>query len=147
MRTEPLEPCDHVSAADTGTPDGVYRVVGRDGDAVTLLRVGDADGRRVHAGTVATVGVDEVDDLTPAENPDGDRPLGDVLASTLETGYWSVRVSGRQSAANPLPTLAAVALLLGGAFGDRFVALPGVVFGVLVVAGSLGLASVGSGRL
>lgn len=33
-------------------PTGVYRVVGRSDDAVTLLAVGDADGVRVHTGQI-----------------------------------------------------------------------------------------------
>jgi hypothetical protein len=137
---------EHVEAVDAGIPDGVYRVVGRDDGRVTLLRVGDADARRVHAGRVVTVGAEAFDALAPAPNPDGNRSVGDALASTVETGYRSVRTLASQLVSNPLPAGVAVGLVLCGAFGERFVPLPDAAFGGFVIVGSLALAYVGSGR-
>ncbi|GAB6862511.1 hypothetical protein ACFQL0_15905 [Haloplanus litoreus] len=80
-------------------------------------------------------------------NPDGTRPVGEILTSNLEMGYWSIRVFIQQLASNPLPTLGAIALGLAGVFGDRILSLPEVVFGGVILLGGLGLAYVGSGRL
>jgi len=61
---------DHVRAgADAPVPPGVYRVVGTDG-AVTLLRVADPDGRRIHPGTVERIDRETVQALECADNPD-----------------------------------------------------------------------------
>ena len=138
---------EHFKPMNVDVSDGVYRVVGSDEEAVTLLRVADANERRTHTGEVVTVPIDEFTGFTPAENPDGNRPVGDILTSNLEMGYWSIRVFIQQLASNPLPTLGAIALILGGVFGDRIFSLPDVVFGGLILLGSLGLAYVGSGRL
>ena len=138
---------EHFKPMDVDVSDGVYRVVGRDEEAVTLLRVADADERRTHTGEVVTVPIDEFTGFTPAENPDGNRPVGEILTSNLERGYWSIRVFIQQLASNPLPTLGAIALVLAGVFGDRIFSLPDVVFGGMILPGSLGLAYVGSGRL
>lgn len=138
---------DHFEARDAEIPDGIYRVVGRDEDGVTLLQVGDIDGRRVHTGEVVIVSIEMFDDLSPARNPDGNRSLGDILTSKFERWYWSVRVFVQQLVRNPLPTSLAVLLVLGGVFGDQFVSLSDVVFGGFILIGSLGLAYIGSGRL
>ncbi|SEQ46989.1 hypothetical protein [Natrinema salaciae] len=138
---------DHVRPTDSDYPSGIYRVVGTSDETVTLLRVGNADGRRVTTGEIVRVGRDELEGFEPAENPDGTRPLAAVVASKLEMAYWAVRVFGRQLAAQPLPSAVAVAVLATGYFGDRLVSLPDVVPGVLILVGSLGLAYVGSGRL
>jgi hypothetical protein len=66
---------DHYRASDgtAGVDNGVYRVVGTADETVTLLRVGDADGRRVHTGEIETVEPDALTAFEPAENPDGNR--------------------------------------------------------------------------
>jgi len=70
---------------------GVYRVVGT-GDGVVLLRVADADGRRVHSGELSRV---EPETLSEAFDPAGDPDAGvDPLATlreTLDGLYWAVR--------------------------------------------------------
>ena len=61
--------------------DGVYRVVGTDSDAVTLLRVGDESGRRVHTGDVITVPqATFTEGFTPAADPDSVSRLSRALA-------------------------------------------------------------------
>lgn len=45
-------PYDHYRPTDDVTDPGVYRVVGRPDGEVTLLRVADAEGNRVHSGRV-----------------------------------------------------------------------------------------------
>jgi len=138
---------DHVEPTNEehDLPDGVYRVVGSSEERVSLLRVADADGRRINTGEVSTVSLDEFDGFTPAENPDGNQPVEERVTSILETGYWSVRAFVQQLAANPLLTMVAVSILVAGLFGDQILSLPGSVFGVLVFLGSLGLAYIGGG--
>ena len=47
---------DHYRANGEGSlPPGYYRVVGRNGECVTLLHVGDKEGRRRHTGRVESV--------------------------------------------------------------------------------------------
>ncbi|WP_251341415.1 hypothetical protein [Haloplanus halophilus] len=134
---------DHVSLAGTAHPPGTYRVVGVTGGTVTLLRVADADGHRVHGGETITVDRDAFDAFDPAANPDGDRSLGSVV----EVGYWSLRAFARELRAHPLPTAAALSLVAVGVVGDALGRLPDPAFGALILAGSLALAYVGSGRL
>jgi hypothetical protein len=138
---------DHVRPTAVDHPDGVYRVVGVDESGVTLLRVASPDGRRVHTGELVRVDGREFDGFAPAENPDGNRPLGAAVASALSLGYWSVRAFGTELAAHPPATAVAFGLLLAGAFGGRVVTLPNPAFGWMVLVGSLWLAYVGSGRL
>lgn len=140
-------PYDHVKPVNADLSDGIYRVVGSDEGTVSLLRVADANGRRIHTGEVVTVPRDEFAAFTPAENPDGNRSLGTAFVSTLEMVYWSIRAFVQQLASNPLPTTVAIALVLIGLFGDRIISLPAVVFTGLVLLGSLSLASIGGGRL
>lgn len=137
---------DHYRPTDTPYADGIYRVVGTD-DGVTLLRVADAGGRRVNTGELLTADADAFEGFVPAANPDDDRSMGAVVASTVEAAYWSVRVFGRQVAANPVPSAVAAAFVLAGIVGDQFVRLPDAAFGASIVVGSLGLAYVGGGRL
>lgn len=84
---------DHYRAG-TGTDlaPGVYRVVGTREGEVTLLRVADADGRRVHSGTVSYVPVGVVASaLDPADDPDaGFSPL-DAVAGLLDGMVWELR--------------------------------------------------------
>lgn len=138
---------DHYSSTDTDSVDGVYRVVGISEEGVTLLRVGDADGQRVNTGKIITVSYDDLNGFDPAENPDGNRPLGDAVKSKAEMVYWTLRVFVQQLAAHPLMALLAAAVLVVGSFGEEFISLPDSIFGILIIGGSLGLAYIGSGRL
>ncbi len=138
---------DHIRPTTGDYPDGIYRVVGTGDEYATLLRVGDADGRRVTTGEVVTVTDDDLEAFEPADNPDGNRPLGATVASNVEMGYWSLRAFGQQLAARPLPATVSVVLVLIGFVGEGIVPVPEIVLTGAVVAGSLGLAFVGSGRL
>jgi hypothetical protein len=140
-------PYEHVVPTDADYPDGVYRVVGTGDGTVTLLRVTDADGRRAHTGELVSVDADALDGFTAADPPPADRSLGSAVASSLATGYWSVRAFGRELRAHPLPTAVAVAVALVGAVGDAATSLPDAPAGGLLLLGSLALAYVGSGRL
>ncbi|WP_408958922.1 hypothetical protein [Natrinema sp. 74] len=138
---------DHVRPTDGGYPDGIYRVVGTSNGTATLLRVGDADGRRITTGEVVRVAENELEAFAPAENPDGNRPLGAPVASTVEMGYWSLRAFGQQLATRPLPAVVAGVLVVIGAVGEGVVPVPTVVLTVSVITGSIALALVGSGRM
>ncbi|MFB6159676.1 MAG: hypothetical protein ABEJ61_00690 [Haloferacaceae archaeon] len=137
---------DHLRPVDADVADGVYRVVGTREAGVTLLRVADADGQRVHAGELVAVDEADLDGFAPAGNPNGNRSSARALASTVEVGAWSVRAFVRQLLARPLPTAVALALLAAGTVGQGRLPLPDVALGGLILAGSLGLAYVGSGR-
>jgi len=138
---------DHFQLTDVDRPDGVYRVVGTDGETVTLLRVGDADGRRVNSGEIVTVRSSELAECPTAENPDGNRPFGKTVTSNLKMTYWSLRAFIQQLAAHPIPSALAIALVVIGVVGEEFVQLPSVAQSALILVGSLGLAYIGSGRL
>ena len=138
---------DHFSPTDTDYPDGTYRVVGISGEGITLLRVADADGRRVNTGEIITVSYDDLDCFDSAENPDGNRSLGSALTSGVEMVYWSLRVFVQQLAAHPLLTVLAFAFISAGYFGEVITPLPEVVLDILTIVGALGLAYIGSGRL
>jgi hypothetical protein len=136
---------DHVRPAGD-YPAGIYRVVGTSDRGVALLRVGDADGRRVTTGELLTVDRDEFDGFEPAENPDGNRPFGDAVASKLEMGYWSLRAFGQQLAGRPLPAAIAGLLVVVGVVSEQIGALPEILRSVMILVGALGLAVIGSGR-
>mgnify|MGYP000241766883 CR=1 FL=1 len=140
-------PYEHFKPANVDVSDGIYRVVGSDEETVTLLRVADANERRIHTGEVVTVSFDEFTGFIPAENPDGNRPLGATLTSHLEMGYWSIRVFLQQLASKPILATVAVTLVIVGVFGDQILPLPDIVFGGLILFGSLGLAFISGGRL
>jgi hypothetical protein len=138
---------DHYEASDTDLLDGTYRVVGSDEAAVTFLRVADTSGTRLHTGEIYRISYDELEKFEPAENPDGNQPLRNVVTSKFEMVYWSLRVFSRQLTAHPLPTTTAVTLILAGSVGDRILPFPETVLGSLILTGSLALAYIGSGRL
>lgn len=138
---------DHVRPTTSDYPDGIYRVVGTNGETVTMLRVGDDDGQRVSTGELITVTEDDLDAFDWAANPDGNRPLGTKLKLQVEMVYWSLRVFVQQLLAHPVPAAIGIATVLVGRFGGQFISLPAAVFGGLIFAGSLWLAYVGSGRL
>ena len=62
-------PYDHVRATGAAIPDGTYRVVGVT-DGVTLLRIADSSGNRVHDGRVFTVSRADYAAFPEAANPD-----------------------------------------------------------------------------
>ncbi|OLZ41641.1 hypothetical protein A6E15_11895 [Natrinema saccharevitans] len=138
---------DHVRPTDGDYPGGIYRVVGTGDDTVTLLRVGDADGRRVNTGEVVTVDEDDLATFEPADNPDENRPLGPTVASGLEMIYWRFRAFGQQLAAHPIPATVAGALVAVGYVGDSVGPLSESVASVVLFVGAIGLAFVGSGSL
>jgi hypothetical protein len=82
---------NHYRPIDDDHAPGVYRIVGTT-DGVTLLRVGDADGRRLHAGAVSSLDRATLDaEFEPTTNPDtGLSPAGD-LRNAAQGFYWSVR--------------------------------------------------------
>ncbi|MFB6188866.1 MAG: hypothetical protein ABEI57_03195 [Halapricum sp.] len=127
--------------------DGVYRVVGTSEGSVTLLRVGDADGRRINTGDITTVDRETFRAFESAENPDGNRSLATILARIPRTVYWQVRAFVGSLLARPLPSALALAILLVGVFGDGLLSLPEPAFDGLALVGIFALAFVASGRL
>lgn len=138
---------DHYRPAGGDYPQGIYRVVGTTEEAVTVLRVGDADGRRVHTGEVYTVPTAEFTAFEAAENPDGSRPLGATLVSSLGMGYWGLRAFLGQLAANPGPATVALVLIAAGLFGEGMLSVPAFLRDVAVLVGALLFVYAGSGRL
>jgi len=138
---------EHFRLTDLDHPDGVYRVVGTEDETVTLLRVADTSGRRANSGEIVRVRADELAECPSARNPDGNRPVGETIASNLKMTFWSLRVFVQQFVVHPIPSALAVALVAIGVVGEEFVQLPSVAQSALILAGSLGLAYIGSGRL
>jgi hypothetical protein len=139
---------DHFQVSSGDYPNGIYRVVGVGEDTVTLLKIGDEDGRRVHTGEIITLELDEVEKLDRVTDPEPNQRTSAVVKSVLETGYWSLRVFARELAKHPIPTvIAAVFVLLGYSGGGILPSFSSTVSGLLVILGSLGLAYIGSGRL
>lgn len=138
---------DHLRLTDTDYRDGIYRVVGRTEDTVTMLRVGTKTGRRVNTGKLVTVPTTELDQFEPASNPDGNRPLREQIPLTVAWGYWSIRVFGQQVANHPVPTTVALALIAFGLWGDFVVDLPELSRDLVTIIGILALTYIGSGRL
>jgi len=140
---------DHVAPTDADYPPGVYRVVGTSDETVTLLRLTDGDGHRVHTGELVAVDADAFAGFEPVDRPSTTRSLGARAASALETGYWSLRAFAQQLRGHPRATAVLGAFVLIGLVGDATVplAVPDPVFGGLLFVGSLGLAYVGGGWL
>lgn len=116
---------------------GTYRVVGVDDRGVTLLHVGDDEGRRVHTGETVRVERDALTGIESAAPPTGGGP------GAVSVAYWSARAFGAELAARPLPAGVGGVLV----FAPLVVAVPSPVGGILTAAGGLLLALVGSGRL
>ncbi|MDY7081796.1 MAG: hypothetical protein SXQ77_05170, partial [Halobacteria archaeon] len=79
------------TTADTGYPNGVYRVVGveEDDGNITLLKVGE-DGRRVNTGVVIHVSEDELSEgFDRAENPDSRFSLTRTLKGIVQGIFWT----------------------------------------------------------
>jgi len=134
---------DHLEpTTDTHDP-GVYRVVGHGDRTVTLLRVGDADGRRVHTGELQTVraATDEFEQTAAPRRPS----LAATLVAPVRDTVWELRASLATLRHRPTQTALAAVPLVVAVAGDGH--LPGSVVGGLVVVGGVALAAVGSGRL
>lgn len=93
-----VEPYDHLRASGDGEAGdaadlspGVYRVVGVDDGAATLLRVADADGTRVRSGRVERVAAPGVEALAAAENPDANTGPLRALALLADGLAWTLR--------------------------------------------------------
>jgi len=138
---------DHYRLIGGDYPQGIYRVVGTTEEAVTVLRVGDADGRRVNTGEVYAVPIAEFTTFETAENPDGNRSPGGAFRSSLKSGYWGLRAFLGQLAANPGPAAVALVLVAAGLFGEGRLSAPPLLLDVSVLVGSLLLVYAGSGRL
>jgi hypothetical protein len=135
---------DHYHPTTADVPDGVYRVVGA-ADDIALLRVGDADGQRVHTG--ALVHVATIDGFESAAPPASNRSLGGAVTGALETGYWSVRAFLLAVLARPLSSGLALVVIVAAGVGERTGAIPELVGTLLTLVGALWLAAIGSGRL
>lgn len=145
--SDDLDVYDHVRPTDSNITPGVYRVVGTAEDTVTLLRVGDETGRRVHTGDVVTVDRDTLSAFEPADNPDDGWAIVPLLAGLPRSLYWQLRTFALTLASHPIPAAVALAVLLIGSLEDPGIALPDPLSTVFVFAGAFGLAYVGSGRL
>lgn len=130
---------DHLRLVDGELPPGVYRVVGTPAGDVTLLRVADAGGRRVHTGQVHTVPRIDLEGFALGENPDENRALTAMLASQLDGFAWQFRTMGRTVVARPILGTGSLALVAVGLFGDPFLAIPDRVDTMLFLAGALSL--------
>jgi hypothetical protein len=81
----------HYRPLDADHDPGVYRVVGAT-DGVALLRVGDADGRRVHTGAVRHVEASTLHAaFEPATDPDAGLSPAGTLRNAAQGLYWSLR--------------------------------------------------------
>ena len=139
---------DHLRPTDAtdDCPPGIYRVVGANDERIALLRVSDAAGRRAHTGEVITV-PNHALAFEAAENPDGNRPARALFVSLGGTIYWSFRTFAASLAARPFASALAFALLFAGWFGESVLPLSEAALAGLTLAGALGLAAIGSGRL
>jgi hypothetical protein len=144
---------DHVrppDSGDTGTdpgPDlepGVYRVVGVGEGTVTLLRVGDADGYRVNTGEVATVDRETLAAFDPADNPDGNRPLGEKARRFAGSLVWNLRAFVAGLVARPALAAVALALVVVGHQGHRVLSVPDSWLTAVYFLGVLGVVYLGA---
>ncbi|MBX0295473.1 hypothetical protein [Haloarcula nitratireducens] len=138
---------DHLRPTTGGYPAGIYRVVGASEGDLALLRVADADDRRVNTGELYHVPAADRSAFEPAENPDGNRPATATMRSSLDRLYWSARVFVRSLAAHPIASAIALALFLAGEFGQGALSLSPLVASALIIVGGLSLVYIGSGRL
>lgn len=118
-------PYEHYRPKNGTADPGVYRVVGLDDGAVTLLRVADGDGERVHGGAVESVPRTRLDErFDAAENPDERSRLPRALAG-VGVGFLVVAALswlGVLTTPTGAVTLAAVGVVLvaAGRVLDRF---------------------------
>lgn len=82
---------DHYRPTAADRTADVHRVVGA-ADEVTLLRVTDDDGRRVHTGELRRVTREALDaEFEPADDPDaGFSPIS-AVRNAFQGLYWQVR--------------------------------------------------------
>jgi hypothetical protein len=141
---------DHVrppaSSADTDAAlsPGVYRVVGVGEETVALLRVGDADGYRVNTGAVTAVDRDALAGFDPADNPDGNRPLGEKVRGVAESVAWNLRAFVAGLLARPALAVVALALVLAGHQGHRVLSVPESWLTAVYFLGVLGVVYLGT---
>jgi len=136
---------DHLrpTGPEAGVDPGVYRVVGA-GDPLALLRVGDANGRRVNSGEVVAVGRNALAAFESADNPDGNRPPSELVVGALSSLGWQLRAFAGGLRANPVIAAAGLAAFLVGQFGEGQLPGPGSVPAVLVILGAVALAYAGT---
>jgi hypothetical protein len=83
---------EHYRLIDPAREPCVYRVVGATDD-VTLLRVTDADGRRVNTGEICRISSSTLAaEFKRSENPDSGFTPASSLRNALSGLYWSVRM-------------------------------------------------------
>jgi hypothetical protein len=125
-----VEVGDHLRVATPQAPAagtlqaGVFRVVGGDAGAVTLLRVAGHEGQRLHTGDVTRVPRDSVSGLTVGPDPDASPPLGRRISGLFEGLRWQVSVVASTVKTNPATGVAGLALLALGFVGEDLLALP-----------------------
>lgn len=82
---------EHYRPAGGDHAPGIYRVVGVT-HGVTLLRVGDAEGRRVHTGEIRRVDGETFEtEFEAATDPDAGLSPAGALRDATQAVYWSVR--------------------------------------------------------
>mgnify|MGYP000256511594 CR=1 FL=1 len=145
----PVEPTvfDHLRPTDADYPAGVYRVVGVDDDAVTLLRIGDEEGTRVHTGDVRRVPRAALDGFATADPPERSAPPGALLRTVPAHLYWSVWAFLKSLRRQPVPSVVALILLTAGAVGGGTLPVSETGLDALVLLGTVGLVLVASGRV
>ena len=138
---DPISVFDHLRVIESELSAGTYRVVGTADDRVTLLRVADADGRRVHTGEVHRVPRTDLDGFEPAGNPDENRSLSAGVAGQLDGLAWQGRLIGRAVVARPVPGVTALVLVAIGLFGDPYLPIPDLFDVLVFLAGAALLVS------
>lgn len=138
---------DHLRPTTAEYPAGVYRVVGTAEGSVTLLQVGDADGRRINTGELVTVERDSLDGFEPAENPDGNRTPAGWIRANLSRSYWAFRSYVSELLAHPIPSALAIAVLVAGDFTGRIGFIPDSLSLPLTIAGVVGVTYIGAGLM
>jgi hypothetical protein len=138
------EPGDHYRANGDGpVPTGYYRVVGRDSEGVTLLHVGDGEGRRRHTGRVESVDRSRLDALDDAEAPEAGVRAG--LTGFFERLWLPVRLIPGNLRDRPGQALLGAALLASAVAGPALLDLPSVVFAASNLLGALLLGAAAAG--
>jgi hypothetical protein len=129
---------------DAALAPGVYRVVGVGERTVALLRVGDADGYRVNTGEVVRVDRDALAAFDSADNPDGNRPLGERARRFAESVVWNLRAFVAGLRAHPALAAVALALVVVGHQGHRVLTVPESWLTAVSFLGVLGVVSLGA---
>jgi hypothetical protein len=135
---------DHLRPNEADVDPGVYRVVGTPDETVTLLRVGDANGRRVNTGAVVQIDRAALAGFEPADNPDGNRSASENVGGFLSDFGWQIRTFVGDLRANPVASLVAVALLVVGNQGDRLLSGPDPAFTAVYFLGVFALVYLGA---